>query len=151
MTLSKWPPNSKFQFAYYDVSIFMENWLYLCKYWSIFFQILICSSWDNFLRMQLLLYFILTKASWRIFAVKGGMSVFSHFACILYGTWLFLKTGFYIPVFREQYLCRFSFIYAELRVCCSSDKKLSQMYPLFCLNFLFDLPTYTCSKQVLQI
>ena len=29
---------------------------------------------------------------------------FSHFACILYGTWLFLKTGFYILVFREQYL-----------------------------------------------
>ena len=63
----------------------------------------------------------------------------------------FLKTRFYIPVFREQYLRRFSFIYAELRVCCSWDYKLSHMYPLFCLNFLLDQPTYTCSKQVLQI
>ena len=76
-----------------------------------------------------------------------------HFACtgILYGTWLFLKTRFYIPVFRGQYLRRFSFIYAEIRVCCSWDKKLSQMYPLFGLNFLLDQPTYTCFKQVLQI
>ena len=63
----------------------------------------------------------------------------------------FLKTRFYIPVFREQYLRRFSFIYAELRVCCSWDKKLSQIDPSFCLNFLLDQPIYTCSKQVLQI
>ena len=33
---SYWPPNSTFQFAYYDVSIFTENWLFLCRYWSIF-------------------------------------------------------------------------------------------------------------------
>ena len=55
------------------------------------------------------------KASWRIFANKRRhvfFTFFSHFACILYGTWLFLKTRFYIPLFREQYLRRFSFVYA---------------------------------------
>ena len=40
-------------------------------------------------------------------------------------------------------------IYAELRVCCSWDNKISQMCPLFCLNFCGISPTYTCSKQVL--
>ena len=54
-----------------------------------------------------------------------------HFACILYGTWLFLKTGFYISVFHEQYLRRLSFVFAEHRVCCSWDNKLSQMWHLF--------------------
>ena len=48
----------------------------ICKYGSIFFQILICSSWDNSLQMQSSRFFILTKASWRIFAIKGGMSIF---------------------------------------------------------------------------
>ena len=65
-----------FEFAYYDVSRFLENWLYLCKYWSIFFQILICSTWEYSLQMQLPRYFILTMVSWRIFAIKGGMSIF---------------------------------------------------------------------------
>ena len=58
------------------------------------------------------------------------MSIFSHFACILYGTWLFLKTGFYILVFREQYLRRFIFVFVVLWVCCSWDNKLSQVCPL---------------------
>ena len=66
----------KISFSYYDVSRFLENWLYLCKCWSIFFQILICSTLEYFLQMQSPRYFILTKASWRIFAIKGGMSIF---------------------------------------------------------------------------
>ena len=53
-----------------------RNWLYLCKYQSIFFQILICSTWEYSLQMQLPRYFILTMVSWRIFAIKEGMSIF---------------------------------------------------------------------------
>ena len=44
------------------------------------------------------------------------------------------------PVFCEQYLRRFSFVYAELWVCCSWDNKLSQVCPLF-----FDQMPGSCS------
>ena len=37
---------------------------------------MICSTWEYSLQMQLPRYFILTMASWRIFAIKGGMSIF---------------------------------------------------------------------------
>ena len=47
--------------------------MYLCKYCSIFFQILICFTWEYSLQMQWPRIFILTKTSWRIFAIKGGM------------------------------------------------------------------------------
>ena len=76
MTSSQWPPNSKFQFAYFDVSRCLENRLYLCKYWSLFFKILICSIWEYFLQTKSTRFFILTMVSWRIFAIKGGMSIF---------------------------------------------------------------------------
>ena len=90
--------------------------------------------------MQWPQFCILTKASWRNLAIKGGMFIFIHFACILYGTWLFLKSGFYILIFREQYLGCFSFVYAEIRVCCSWDNKLSQLCHLF-----FDQMPGSCS------
>ena len=122
MTSSKWPPNLKFQFAYYDVSIFMENWLYLCKYWSIFFKMLICSSWDNFLQMQLLLSFILTKASWRIFAIKGGMSIFHILRVISKGHDFFSKLDSTFPSFASNiyvvlasFTLKFEYVVAETK------------------------------------
>ena len=101
---------------------------------------------------------IFYKCSWYYSSFDKGIMAFlrlkeacQFFTFTVYSLWdmTFSQNSIYIPVFREQYLRRFSFIYAELRVCCSWDKKLSQMYPLFCLNFLLDQPTYTCSKQVL--
>ena len=65
---------------------------------------------------------------------------FSHFACILYGTWLFLKTGFYTPVFHEQNLHCLSLFCAELRICCSWDNNLSHVCILF-----FDQMPGSCS------
>ena len=102
MTSSLWPPNSKFQFAYYDVIIFLENWLYLCKYWSIFIHILIWFSWDNSLQMQSPRIFILTKASWRIFAIKGGMSIFYILRVFLMGHDFFWKLDSTFPSFTSN-------------------------------------------------
>ena len=120
MTPSYRPPNSKFQFAYYDVSIFLENWLYLCKYWSIFFQILICSSWDNSLRMQSSRFSILTKASWRIFAIKGGMSIFHILRVFSMGHDFFSKLDSTFPSFASNisvvlvlFLLSFEYVVAE--------------------------------------
>ena len=76
--------------------------MYLCKYWSIFFQILICSSWDDFLWMQLLLKFILTKASWRIFAIKGGMSIFYILRVFSMGHDFFSKLDSTFPSFASN-------------------------------------------------
>ena len=106
-----------FNFAYYDVSIFLENWLYLSKNWLIFFKILICSSWDNSQQGPVVTIFHFDQRHHGVFLrLKEHISeIFSHFACYsLWDRWLFLKTWFYIPVFREQYLRRVSFIYAEL-------------------------------------
>ena len=98
----------------------MENWLNLCKYLSIFFQILICSSWDNFLQMQLLLFFILTKASWRIFAVKGGMSIFYILRVFSMGHDFFSKLDSTFPsfasnisVFLASFTLNFEYVVAE--------------------------------------
>ena len=80
----------------------MDDWLYLCKYWLIVFQILISSSWDNFLQMQSLLSFILTKASWRIFAIKGGMSIFHILRVFSKGHDFFSKLDSTFPSFASN-------------------------------------------------
>ena len=49
-------------------------------------------------------------------------------------------------VFREQYLRRFIFVYAELWVCCSWDNKLSQVCPLF-----FDQMPGSCSYLTCKV
>ena len=59
------------------------------------------------------------------------MSIFHILRVFSMGHDFFLKTGFYILVFREQYLRRFIFVKTELWVCCSWDNKLSQVCPLF--------------------
>ena len=81
-------------------------------------------------------FFIFDKGIMAYFCDSRRHVNFSHFACILYGTWLFLKTGFYTPVFREQNLRCFSFVFAELWICCSWDNKLPQM----CLLFFDQMP-----------
>ena len=65
----------------------------------VFFKILICSSWDNSSTNILPQFFILTKSSWRIFAIKGGMYIFHILRVILYGRWLI---KLFIPVFRDN-------------------------------------------------
>ena len=101
----------------------MENWLYLCKYWSIFFQILICSSWDNFQQMQYSSrFFILTKASWRIFAIKGGMSIFHILRVFSTGHYFFSKLGSTFPSFASNiyvvlasFTLNFEYVVAETK------------------------------------
>ena len=51
------------------------------------------------------------------------------FECNPYGRWLFLKSGFYILVFCEQYRRYFSLIFVDFWVCCSWDYMLYK-YPL---------------------
>ena len=53
------------------------------------------------------------------------------FACNPYGRWLFLKSGFYILVFCEQYRRYFGLIFVDFWVCCSWDYILSQMFSHF--------------------
>ena len=53
------------------------------------------------------------------------------FACNPYGRWLFLKSGFYIHVFCEQYHRYFSLIFVDFWVCCSWDYILSKCSPHF--------------------
>ena len=77
----------------------MENWLYLCKNWSIFFKILISSSWDNSLQIQ---FFILTNASGRIFAIKGGMSIFHFLRVFSVGHDFFSKLDSTFPSFASN-------------------------------------------------
>ena len=51
------------------------------------------------------------------------------FACNPYGRWLFLKSGFYIPVFCEQYRRYFRLVFVDFGVCCSWDYMLSKSSP----------------------
>ena len=74
------------------------------------------------------------KTSWRIFAIKGGMSIFYILRVFSMGHDFFSKLDSTFSVFREQYLRRFIFVFAELRVCCSWDNKLSQDVPLFSIR-----------------
>ena len=55
------------------------------------------------------------------------------FACSPYGRWLFLKSGFYIPVFCEQYRRYFRLVFVDFGVCCSWDYMLSKC-PLIFFN-----------------
>ena len=48
------------------------------------------------------------------------------FACNPYGRWLFLKSGFYILVFCEQYRRYFGLVFVDFWVCCSWDYILSK-------------------------
>ena len=48
------------------------------------------------------------------------------FACNPYGRWLFLKSGFYILVFCEQFCRYFGLIFVDFWVCCSWDYILSK-------------------------
>ena len=121
----------------------MENWLYLCK-WSIFFQILICSSWDNFLQMQLLLSFILTKASWRIFAIKEGMSFFHIFRLFSMGHDFFLKLVSTYPSFTSNisvvlssFTLNFKYVVAEAIRYLKCDLILSQFLDRSAHLYLF--------------
>ena len=53
------------------------------------------------------------------------------FACNPYGRWLFLKSGFYILVFCEQYRRYFGLIFVDFWVCCSWDYILSKCSLIF--------------------
>ena len=53
------------------------------------------------------------------------------FACNPYGRWLFLKSGFYILVFCEQYRRYFGLIFVDFLVCCSWDYILSKCSLIF--------------------
>ena len=55
------------------------------------------------------------------------------FECSPYGRWLFLKSGFYIPVFCEQYRRYFRLVFVDFGVCCSWDYMLSKC-PLIFFN-----------------
>ena len=66
------------------------------------------------------------------------------FACNLYGTWLFLKTRFDIPLFREPYLHCFLSVFPELLVYCSRDSKLSEVCPSFFDQMPGSCPYFTC-------
>ena len=52
-------------------------------------------------------------------------------ACNPYGRWLFLKSGFYILVFCEQYRRYFGLIFVDFWVCCSWDYILSKCSLIF--------------------
>ena len=54
------------------------------------------------------------------------------FACNPYGRWLFLKSGFYILVFCEQYRRYFGLIFVDFWVCCSCDYILSKCSLILC-------------------
>ena len=66
------------------------------------------------------------------------------FACNLYGTWLFLKTRFDIPLFREPYLHCFLSVFPELLIYCSRDSKLSEVCPSFFDQMPGSCPYFTC-------
>ena len=74
-------------------------------------------------------FFILTKASWRIFAIKGGMSIFHILRVFSMGHDFFSKLDSTLPVFHEQNLRCLSLVFAELRICCSWDNNLSHVCP----------------------
>ena len=57
------------------------------------------------------------------------------FACNPYGRWLFLKSGFYISVFCEQYLNYFCMDLVDFRVCCSWDYMLSKSPLIFLIRY----------------
>ena len=54
--------------------------------------------------MQLLLSFILTKASWRTFAIKEGMSIFLIYRVFSMGHDFFSKLGSTFPSFASNIL-----------------------------------------------
>ena len=56
------------------------------------------------------------------------------FACNPYGRWLFLKSGFYIPVFCEQYRRYFCLDFVDFWVCCSWDYMLSKSTLIFSIR-----------------
>ena len=53
------------------------------------------------------------------------------FACSPYGRWLFLKSGFYIPLFCEQFCRYFRLVFVDFGVCCSWDYMLSKCPLIF--------------------
>ena len=57
------------------------------------------------------------------------------FACNPYGRWLFLKSGFYIPVFCEQYRRYFCLDFVDFWVCCSWDYMLSKSFLIFSIRY----------------
>ena len=63
--------------------------------------------------MQCPQFCILTKASWRNLAIKGGMSIFHILRVFSMGHDFFSKVDSTFLVFREQYLRCFCFVYAE--------------------------------------
>ena len=82
----------------------------------------LCSSWDNFLQMQFLLSFILTKASWRIFAIKGGMSIFHILRVFSMGHDFFSKLDSTLPSFASNiyvvlasFTLNFEYVVAETK------------------------------------
>ena len=56
------------------------------------------------------------------------------FACNPYGRWLFLKSGFYIPVFYEQYRRYFCLDFVDFWVCCRWDYMLSKSTLIFLIR-----------------
>ena len=101
--------------------------------------------------MHLLLFFILTKASRRIFVIKGGMSIFHILRVFSMGHDFFSKLDSTFPSFASNiyvvlasFTLNFEYVVAET--------KSYLKYTLYFVSiFLLDQPTYTCSKQVLQI
>ena len=67
-----------------------------------FFKIFICSSWDNFLLMFCPHFSSLTNVSWRIFAIKGGMSIFHILRVLSMGHDYFSKLDSTFPSFASN-------------------------------------------------
>ena len=70
------------------------------------------------------------------------------FPFCVYSLWdmTFSQNWILHPVFCKQYLRRFSFVFAELWVCCSWDNTLSQVCPLF-----FDQMPGSCSYLTCKV
>ena len=81
---------------------------------------MICSTWEYCLQMQSPRYFILTRASWRIFAIKGGMSIFHILRVFSMGHDFFSKldstcssVGSNISVVLSLFTLSFEYVVAE--------------------------------------
>ena len=139
MTSSYWPPNSKFQFAYYDVSIFLENLLYLCKCWPSSYKFLCVLAETIFYKCSCRDFSFWQRHHGVFFLLKEACE-FLTFCVYSRRDMTFSQNWILHLHLREQYLRHFGFVFAELWVCCSWDNKLSQICPLF-----FDQMPEPCS------
>ena len=88
---SYWHLNSKKWMFLMTSVLSLFNWDYLAYRSSIFSQILICCSWDNFLQEIWHLFFILMTSSQWNFRLKATMHNFSYLCVMSMGDHFFSK------------------------------------------------------------